>query len=891
MIEDLIKGLPDPSAAARFYQEFKGRHAALTARLERKKGLLSDALTLAAFSPLLATTIIQDPEHLWWLERRRFDSGIRSKDELLESLARFSLTNSTLDPQMLFTRFRRRELLRIYLRDIRRLATVAEITEELSNLADAILENALRAARQEMDNRFGAPQQTAQDGRTAAADVVIVSLGKLGSKELNYSSDIDLLFIYSAEGTTGGGTRGSVSNREYFAKLAEYATKLVGQSVGEGAAYRVDLRLRPHGRIGSLALSLADTAKYYNGEAAQWERQVLIRSRASAGSAELFAEFFSAVESSVFAAGCSVEGSLRNVRLSKEKIDREHGSGSSYNVKLGRGGIREIEFIAQALQLAYGGRDRWLRAPHTLISLSRLADRGWIRRREMTELSSAYDLLRRLEHVLQMEHGLQTHTLPVNEEKLALVARRMNFAEPSAFASELERHTSNVRRIFDRVFTDRPAIDPPERSAPSELLTISAPAAATEIGSSDIPIAEKIREFSTRFAAMLDADPEAAELLPDTSAQPQELSHRPLLSPSPDADLPEQMAALRKKWSRLMLEIAAFDIPGRLSLRDSKKMQTRLAEDSIAAALAIAQLEMSRRFPEAAPVAVGVLALGKLGSGGMDYGSDLDLVIIYDDLHAAPGKMTNAEYSGRLADIFVASLSNMTREGSLYRVDRRLRPHGSSGPGVIGASSFTCYMTNDAAIWELLAYVKIRAVGGDMDLAERSEKDIRTIIHEKAGTFSADELRAETLRLRQRLEQEKAGNLRRREIDIKFGAGGMLDVYFAIRFLQLRDNIPDVDGDRSSTFALEMLADAGSLSRQTAEAMIDGYAFLMAFDHCLRLMLTRSTRVPLANKKVLSATALRLGFDSVEALFRSLNLHRLAIRTGFDEVLRPPAAA
>src|SRR5687768_14521771 len=167
--------------------------------------------------------MVQNPDYLWWLNRERAGSGVRSKDETMESLARFSLTHSQIEPNVLFARFRRRELLRIYLRDIRRLATIAEITEEISNLADAILESALKLAAREMDNRFGSPLETDEKGRSRPARFCVVALGKLGSRELNYSSDIDLIFLYSNEGKTSGrGTRGAVTNREYFVKLAEH---------------------------------------------------------------------------------------------------------------------------------------------------------------------------------------------------------------------------------------------------------------------------------------------------------------------------------------------------------------------------------------------------------------------------------------------------------------------------------------------------------------------------------------------------------------------------------------------------------------------------------------------------------------------------------------------
>ncbi|MGH7489798.1 MAG: glutamine-synthetase adenylyltransferase, partial [bacterium] len=301
--EFLIKDLPDPEAARRFLADLAKKHPSYLNRLAAHEGLFSDVLTLASYSPLLSTTLLQNPGYIDWLKRRRADSGGRSKDELLESLARFSMTNAQVETQVLLARFRRRELLRIFLRDVRRLATIAEITEEISNLADAVLEHALRIARQELENRFGLPLEKDEKGRSKPAGFCIVSLGKLGSKELNYSSDIDLLFMYSGDGSTAAtGTRAAISNREFSIKLAERLAKLVGEQTGEGSAYRVDLRLRPHGRIGPLAMSVNDTVRYYLTEARAWERQVMIRSRSSAGDGELFRVLFSKIEEHVFSA-------------------------------------------------------------------------------------------------------------------------------------------------------------------------------------------------------------------------------------------------------------------------------------------------------------------------------------------------------------------------------------------------------------------------------------------------------------------------------------------------------------------------------------------------------------------------------------------------------------
>ncbi|MDH3531159.1 MAG: hypothetical protein OEQ28_16490 [Acidobacteriota bacterium] len=455
-LKKLTKDLPDEQAALRFYGRLSEQHPAIAKRLEKNHGLFSDLLTIAAFSPLLSTTILQNPNYISWLRRARNFAAIRDKEGLRESLARFALTNSTLETGVLLARFRRRELIRVYLKDIRGLGSIAEITEEISILADVILEYALDVSRQELENRFGIPLAIDEKGKQIHAGFCVCALGKLGSKELNYSSDIDLLFLYSHEGETSGhGSRGTTTNREYFIKLAEHVTKLVGTQTGEGAAYRVDMRLRPHGRVGRLAISVNEAVRYFKEEAQMWERQVLIRSRASAGELSLYDDFFAQVEPHVFSAELTAREALQNVRLSKEKINAEEDVSKGFDTKLGRGGIREIEFIAQALQLAYGGTDKWLRSSHTLISLARLADRGLITDSELTNLFEAYAFLRRLEHRLQMEHGLQTHRVPDAPEKRLLISHRMGIHFVADFDDQLAKNTDNVSDVFTRIFGDR----------------------------------------------------------------------------------------------------------------------------------------------------------------------------------------------------------------------------------------------------------------------------------------------------------------------------------------------------------------------------------------------------------------------------------------------------
>ena len=914
-LDFLVKDLPDVESATRFLKQFTERHPAQAVKLNKNEGLLSDVLTLASFSPLLAATLIQNPEYLWWLDRKRSDSTVRNKEELLESLARFSLTNSQIEPQVLFARFRRRELLRIFLRDIRRLGTIAEITEEISNLADAILETALRIARQNLDNRFGPPSEIDGKGRERPSEICIVSLGKLGSKELNYSSDIDLLFIYSGEGTTTGtGSRGSVTNHEYFAKLAEMIIQLVGKQTGEGAAYRVDLRLRPNGSVGALALSVKETVRYYTKDARSWERQVLIRSRSSAVESRLFKSFFDAVENDVFSATEDIDTALRNVYRSKEQIDFAHKADKEFDVKLGRGGIREIEFIAQALQLSYAGKDKWLRAPHTLISISRLADRGLLNEAELTGLFKGYNFLRQLEHILQMENGLQVHSLPNNIEKRLLIAKRMRFTNLADFEQVLVVNTANVHQTFIRVFgkhsmeaakntadvSGELKIDAdkiPRSENGRQSLNNSQAQLLSSLEKADLRIKltperilviNKISEVSPKFTALLNAKPILVNTLqmPD-SVFPERDYNRLFLDAVENAsDFGTMLAAIRTVWPQFLLEIAIHDIFETIPATEIKYLQTRLAEASIGTALRLTEIELARRLSiDVGTLRVGVLALGKLGSGAIDYDSDLDLVLIYkDNITDGIGAHLDAEFFSRAVEIFVTILSGMTRDGNLYRVDLRLRPHGRNGPNISSKTAFVEYIGREASIWEMLAYVQTRAVGGDINFAKSAEIEIGNAILDRAVRENPDELRRESKRVRLKLEAQHSLERKGKEIDIKFGAGGLLDVYFIVRYLHLVKKSANSTGDRSTAVRLKEFQASGLLSDANFTDLNEGYTFLSALDHNIRLAIGRISRLPTANQPVLERIAAKMRAGSISDLLEQLTIHRLNIRNTFENI-------
>ncbi|HMF57914.1 MAG TPA: hypothetical protein VK619_16345 [Pyrinomonadaceae bacterium] len=980
-VEGLLRDLPDAEGACLFYERLAAEEPRAARALARNAALLSDALALAAWSPLLGATLLQNPDYIQWLARERQQVRVKTREELGEALGRFALTNSQLDPHLLLSRFRRRELLRVYLHDIRRISTVVETTEELSNLADAVLEYALGLARAALDNRYGAPLSRGEKGRISAASFCVVALGKLGSRELNYASDIDLFFLFSDEGTTSGhGERGLITNREYFVKLAQEVTRIVGQTAGEGAAYRVDLRLRPYGRDGALASSLDEAVRYYSESAQAWELQALIRSRASAGSEALFARFAERVRDHIFRPDVTIADALRDVRLAKQKIDRKLTQDSNgFNVKLGRGGIREIEFIAQALSLAYGGSDAWLRAPHTLIGLSRIADRQLITKSELTELSDAYSFLRALEHRLQMEHGLQTHSVPVDTEKRATIARRMNFSGADAlnkFDLALELHTSHVRAAFERVFESTQAHDsnrePDARSIPTapcvhqvkpaqpldaeslatqaaarvfaqHLVDLRAESESALIEETEETLREAARTAlnshralmtTARIAASLEKSSEAVKVSKETlsalvricgaseffgemvachpelialagNARLYESKHASRasagnsLAPTTDyrtllfeaveqsAEFRSRLSALRKVWAGLLFEIGALDSAGKLSMFEANARQTELAEASLDGGLKIARDEFCRKFDRLdAEPRMAVLGLGRLGGRGVDYGSDLDVVLVYDEDWPSPLKhLTHKEAYARMAELLVTALSGMTRDRYLYRVDLRLRPDGKNGATVSGARAFLDYLENRSVAWEWLAYVKLRAAAGEIALGSKIEEEARRIVHSVARVGSREDLRAETLKVRERLEIEKTDR-RARHVDIKFGPGGMLDVYFATRYLQLRDDVPDDRHARSTRATLERLHDAGSLAEEDFTAMNEGYALLRKVDHALRLVIGRATRLPAAGRHALADIAHAIGYASAETLIADLATHMKEIRAAYERTMK-----
>jgi glutamate-ammonia-ligase adenylyltransferase len=314
--------------------------------------------------------------------------------------------------------------------------------------------------------------------------MAVIAMGKLGGAELNYSSDIDLMFVYGADGETTGGPGGRIANGDYFTRVSREIVSLLETMTEEGAAFRVDLRLRPEGRMGPVILSLDGYRTYYAERAELWERQALLKARVVAGDERVGTRFTALAGETVYRPGVDAT-IVTKIRDMKREIDRElsrHGGDTSDatrdNVKLGRGGIREIEFLVQALQLLYAGDDSWLRERNSLKALFRLTERGYLSPALGRALSEALVHLRTVEHRLQIVHEFQTHTLPTNPLELGKLARRLGIAGPPRqaardFARRHRQVTQTVHRAFRDFFREPPAA-PARRVKLPSLLALQA---------------------------------------------------------------------------------------------------------------------------------------------------------------------------------------------------------------------------------------------------------------------------------------------------------------------------------------------------------------------------------------------------------------------------------
>ncbi len=859
-IQVLLASVPDPDASIRYLERLRQEAPSGFERIVSSQSALRCTVNVFSYSRFLGESILQNPEHILQVANSGSLYRVLTAEEYESRLVDFLGEAAAGVPSAQdLARFRRRQLLRIVVRDILRIATLSDITEELSNLADAILDLAYRRIREDFVKQHGEPRLT--DGSPCGFSVL--SLGKLGGKELNYSSDIDLLFVYGGAGETSGPA--VVSNKEFYKKVANQYTALLSSYTADGQCYRVDLRLRPDGSLGEICSSLEGARSYYEQRARDWEKQMLIKARVSAGEREPGSLLLDFVEPLIYQSSLdfrAVEAVSETRQRISEKMAAKRGLGNGLDVKLQPGGIRDIEFLVQCLQRLHGGREQWVRHGGTMFALFRLRDKGLLSGSEYARLATAYQFLRNLEHRLQMEDDRQTHTLPTDPEALNLLARRMPPETPGATLSgegllqKLSEYRASVTEIYERViYAQKPMYYTlPEPAAveqeveslapPSNLtrfLEQRAPQLADVVHGANLHRGrERFEHFLEKAFAQgdlltrLNSDPRLAAAVLDIFENSPYFADQLLRDPELldeigrpvqlDSDPLADGAALRRFYRRQMLRIQSESILQSHPIFETLQKTSALADTVIEAAYRIALQETPPPGHSYVPRdQMMVITLGRLGMGEFDLGSDADLVFVLPDadapLHA---------YWSTVAERTIHTLSSYTGEGVMFTVDTRLRPNGREGDLVQTEGAYKSYFAAHAEAWEGISYMKARAVAGNLERATEFLHELQEVDWRRYGQGMRS--RKELSEMRARLEREQGPRN-----PLKAGMGGYYDIDFALMYLRLRG--AGIFYKVLNTPArIDVIEKMGHLEREEADFLRDSATFYRAIDHGQRII-------------------------------------------------------
>jgi len=866
----LLAGSPAPERGLQYFVRLYERHPGAFRLLTDSVEGIRHLTAVFTQSHFLSEEVLERPE---WAEQMLDSSRLTrviSADEIRADLE--AILPPGVPPALELAKFRRRQMLRIVVRDILGLAPLPEITAELSDLADVLVETAYDRIRESLVARYGVPRAEA-DGRQA--HFAVIALGKLGGQELNYSSDIDLMFLYSDVGSTDGPER--ISNKEFFKRAANQLTDLLSTYTAEGVCYRVDLRLRPDGSLGEVCISLDASRKYYERRARDWELQMLIKARVAAGHRPTGRALLEFVEPKIYSTTLDFSA-VEQLSLTRERLNEKLAArqikrgistkirerGAAIDVKLERGGIRDIEFVVQCLQRLYGGAEPWVRHGGTLLALARLQDKGFLSGAEYGRLASAYQFLRHLEHRLQFEDDLQTHTLPQDPAALDALARRMpGGGTGERLLRELRNHFEQVREIYERVVHSAkpaPALLPASRPEPPPVP--SRPRLSYVIRALDqrapglaaaVTRAQLHRGFRTfeHFLDRLSHDPDRMERLnsePELAAHTLDLfEHSPYFAEElirtpelldeigrssiplyADEPAPNEMTELRRWFRREMLRIQTESVCRSYPIFETLARTSELADAVIARAYGIAIAETLAAHPPQDPAyrplnQMWVIALGRLGMREFDLGSDADLVFVLADSDAA-----ELQFWTRVAERLVDVLTAYTGSGMLFAVDTRLRPNGSSGPLVQTETVVKEYFGHSAEAWEGITYMKSRAVAGDPVRAEAFLHQLQEVDWRRYGQSGRS--RADLRDMRLRLEKEQG-----QQHPLKAGRGGYYDIDFLLMYLRLKS--AGIFFKVLNTPArIEVLESMGHLDRAAAEFLLETATFYRALDHGLRIL-------------------------------------------------------
>ncbi|MDR0769940.1 MAG: bifunctional [glutamate--ammonia ligase]-adenylyl-L-tyrosine phosphorylase/[glutamate--ammonia-ligase] adenylyltransferase [Burkholderiales bacterium] len=822
-------------------------------------------------------------------------------------------------------RVRQHVMLHTMARDLTGIADLDEVCGNMGRLATDALVAAVTLHQAQLAETRGLPRS---ESSGEIQPFIIVGMGKLGGDELNVSSDIDLVFLYPEDGMTDGSR--PLSNHEFFVRLGQRVIAALDDVTADGFVFRVDMRLRPYGDSAPLAVSFDALEHYLTAQGRMWERYAWLKAHPLTGDA-YHDELQQLIVPFVYRKYLDFDAyeGLRDVR---EQI-RTQGKtrGYAHNIKLGSGGIRDIEFIAQALQIVRGGRLPALQRRGTRAALRVLGERDLLTNAIVDELLAAYDFLRRVEHRLQYRDDLATQTLPEDEASRTALAHSMNFSSLATFQKTLDAHRQCVTHHFETLLgydgfsstlaaptppvssaagvswdtPETPALlrqtltahrftDPqnvadrilrmreskryaalPERSrqrfdtltqqlidiAPITVSMAATPKAANTIDADTLflrlfTLLETVSRRSA-YLALLSEHPQTlptlARLLAASSWAADYLNRHPilldeLLAPQtllaePDwlvwrdeltqlldahtGDTERQMDELRHFQHAQTFRLLAQDLAGQLTVE-------RLADHLTALADLILEMTLVHCWrtlmpQEAPPPRFAIIGYGKLGSKEMSYGSDLDLVFLYEV--GDDGDEAVARYT-RLAQRMNTWLTSTTAAGNLYTTDLRLRPDGSSGLLVSRWDAFVHYQREKAWTFEHQALTRARFLAGDNELGAAFMRERASLLQQPRDI---DVLRRDIITMRERMLEENAHSSAL--FDVKRDRGGMVDIEFIVQFLVLAHahRFPTLTRNTGNVALLTAATTLELITVAEADAAIQAYRLYRRQQHAAQL--------------------------------------------------------
>ncbi len=753
----------------------------------------------------LADKLCLNPDWQIEYESSHFFSKPKTKSLIREELrGALAKCDSQATAPIVLRRYKYSQLARIAAKEFSGEHDEKEILAEYSDVA--VISAAYDISVNSAEERLGPPLL----GEKRSSGCVI-GLGKLGSRELNISSDVDVIFIYDSDFAVCKMDGVESSANEFYSLVARLFTKLMSEVTPDGFVFRVDHDLRPEGRSGALANSKDALEYYYQYFGSQWERQMLIRARPVAGDEGLGEDLIRSLSPFVYPRSVTWS-SLSHLREMKAKIERETASSSLHlNIKLGPGGIRELEFFVQALTQLFGGIHPELRVQNTFTAISMLTKKNLLHPSTAKRLSLAYSFLRRAENCIQLASDLQTHILPETPEGMLSLSKRFGARESAGpFQSQLLSHVKFVQSAFNSLF----AKDYEK---------------------------EELLEAAAYNLSLCTTDEEKSDALAWFKAT----EHK---------RLKEILAQKNLPLPRLM---------GKITLLADVTVETalKIVTDSLTPLFGTPMLEDGRKC------GFCIAAMGRFGSREMDFHSDLDVIFLHEGDGMTNGKrrVANAEYFTRLAQRLISLISLPTRYGRAYSIDSELRPSGRAGALITSLPAFIAYHENEAMLWERLSLLRLRPTAGDDDFMNKCANEHARIAYERLPQDPANAC-AEILQLRKKVMAERRER-DEHKIPLRWCDGGLYDLETAVQIFQLFSaNLCESVRVTNTFDAIEALYSEGLIDETDYEKMLSALTFLRLLMMQSRLDCGRATEDLRLNLFDEPDFASRLGFVSAKEL-------------------------